>query len=252
MKFYLGTHQPHWLALVGVPLFVSARRLRLRKSLPRAACRWALDSGGFTELSLGGQWTIRAAQYADEASRWAGEIGGLDWAAPQDWMCEPHVLAKTGLPVASHQRLTVESYLRLRGLAPQVPWVPVLQGWAEREYWDCVRLYEDVGVDLAAQPVVGLGSVCRRQDTAMAESLIRSLAAAGIRVHGFGFKLRGLRRVADVIESADSMAWSFDARRGRPLPGCPHSSCSNCLRYALRWRQKVVGRPIQRCFSWEA
>jgi hypothetical protein len=41
-----------------------------------------------------------------------------------------------------------------------------------------------------------LGSVCRRQDTGMVESLVRDLHAQGIRLHGFGFKVLGLARCA--------------------------------------------------------
>jgi hypothetical protein len=38
LRFWLGTHQPHWLALTDVPLFVSHRTLAQRRRLPRA-CR---------------------------------------------------------------------------------------------------------------------------------------------------------------------------------------------------------------------
>jgi hypothetical protein len=30
-----------------------------------------------------------------------------------DWMCEPQILAGTGLSVAEHQRLTLENFLHL-------------------------------------------------------------------------------------------------------------------------------------------
>ena len=53
---YLGTHMDGWLAHVGVPLFVSHRRLVRRKTLPMARSGWALDSGGFSELSMYGGW----------------------------------------------------------------------------------------------------------------------------------------------------------------------------------------------------
>jgi len=56
-------------------------------------------------------------QYADEVRRFRAEIGNLAWAAPQDWMCEPAVIAGgkvgretfkgTGLSVPAHQTLTV-------------------------------------------------------------------------------------------------------------------------------------------------
>lgn len=35
-RLYLGAHQPHWLALAGVPLFVSHRRLADRRRRGRA------------------------------------------------------------------------------------------------------------------------------------------------------------------------------------------------------------------------
>jgi len=53
--FYLGTHASNWLTRPGRPLFVSAVRLRKVKRWPVAQRRWALDSGGFTELSLHGR-----------------------------------------------------------------------------------------------------------------------------------------------------------------------------------------------------
>lgn len=50
MRFFLGTHHPHWLAdarFMDVPLFVSHRQISRYKTLPRAVGEWALDSGGF-------------------------------------------------------------------------------------------------------------------------------------------------------------------------------------------------------------
>ncbi len=106
-QFYLGAHQPHWLWRAGFPLFVSHRALTRRRHLQAGSCRWALDSGGFTELSLHGRWITPPEDYAAAVTRYAGQIGGLDFAAPQDWMCEPVMLARTGLPVAEHQHRTV-------------------------------------------------------------------------------------------------------------------------------------------------
>ncbi len=243
MDFYLGTHVPRWLSLprfAGVPLFVSARRLRDQRTWKPAATRWALDSGGFTELTMHGRWTVTPAQYVADARRWFAQIGPADWCAPQDWMCEPHMLEKTGKTVREHQELTVANYLVLRALAPELPFAPVLQGWRYADYMRHVEDYRAAGVDLAALPVVGVGSVCRRQDTGMAEELMHDLYGVGIKAHGFGFKLKGLARCARWMHSSDSMAWSFQARRSPPLPGCPHRSCANCARYALEWRGKVA------------
>lgn len=129
MKFYLGTHQPAWLARgLDVPLFVSHRRLAGRRTLPRATGSWALDSGGFTELSMHGTWRTSPYDYIRAVRRYADEIGQLDWAAPQDWMTEEHVLARTGGTVKSHQRRTVDNFIRLRSLEPELPIAAALQG----------------------------------------------------------------------------------------------------------------------------
>lgn len=241
MNFYLGTHQPGWMRRSKVPLFVSYRRLRAYKTIPRASCRWALDSGGFTELSMYGEWQTTEDEYASEVVRYAHGAGNLDWAAPQDWMCEPHILAKTGLSVEEHQRRTIDSVLSLRDRRLPVTVIPVLQGWDHGDYIRHVGMYADAGIDLTTEHTVGIGSVCRRQSTAMAERLVGELAGYGIRLHGFGFKTLGLRRVSQHLRSADSMAWSFTARRQKiRLEGCEHSNCANCFRWAMQWRRKVL------------
>lgn len=242
MIFYLGTHKPEWLERTWVPLFVSHRRLRERVTLPRAACPWALDSGGFTELSLYGRWETSPAAYADAVALYEWEIGNLQWAAAQDWMCEPFMLAKTGLTVHEHQERTVANLLELRSLTPRLPWVPVLQGWSLTDYVRCVELYDRAGVDLRAEPLVGLGSVCRRQATGEIGAIASSLAALGLCLHGFGVKTAGLARYAEHLASADSMAWSYDARRAPALPGHLHKSCANCMTYAAQWRERLVRR----------
>jgi hypothetical protein len=261
MHFYLGAHQPSWLARLNVPLFVSDRRLRTYKSvdnLPRARTSWALDSGGFTQLSTYGSWDSDPADrddplsYVQRVKAYDLQIGNLDWAAPQDWMCEPWIVAKTGLSVREHQERTVANFIELEQLWRQwdakfkyhsgatSPFMPVLQGWTLADYWTCVDLYAQAGVHLAEYPLVGLGSVCRRQATGEIDTIVRSLGSV-LRLHGFGVKTDGLGSYGRWLHSADSMAWSFD---GRHLPGCEpgHKSEANCKRHALAWREQVIGR----------
>lgn len=243
MRFYLGTHLPSWLAreeFAAVPLFVSRRRLMRMKHCPRALGSWALDSGGFTELSMHGRWTCDARWYLADVRRFVREVGVPDFVAPQDWMCEPQIVERTGLSVATHQRRTVENFVELRALAPDVSWMPVLQGFTARDYDRCVRLYERAGVDLFAEPRVGLGTVCRRQGTDEIATLIRTLASSRLRLHGFGVKAKGLAQIAGHLSSSDSLAWSFAARREDPPPGCTHANCANCPRYAARYYRKIV------------
>lgn len=254
MRFYLGTHEPTWLSKSHVPLFVSAVRLRerCRVKLPTARVPWALDSGGFSVLSKHGGYPTTNAQYAGEVTRWAAGIGQMDWAAVQDWMCEPQMLARTGLTVAEHQRRTVESYVELRALAPSIPWVPVLQGYEHAEYLRCADLYAAAGFDLTQLPTVGIGSVCRREDTTEAERIIHDLAGRGFNLHGFGFKIGGVERCRAVLASADSLAWSYGARRRSSearkaaatpgLFGAEAYQCKggqNAAGEALEWNDKV-------------
>lgn len=240
--FYLGAHHPHWLGQLDIPLFVSRNALSRYRTLPRARGAWALDSGGFTELRSNGGWRREAGEYVAEVRRYRDEVGNLAWAAPMDWMCEPSMLAKTGLTVGEHQGRTVVNYLELRDLAPNLPFVPVLQGWALDDYLRCADMYAMAGVDLEAQPTVGVGSVCRRQHTTEIEAIMSALATrCGLRLHGFGVKTRGLASYAPFLVSADSMAWSYRGRRSGP---CEHGGRAkneaNCLSFALEWRERVL------------
>jgi hypothetical protein len=245
--FYLGIHQPHWLTSTRVPLFVSRRRLVGRKTMPKATGRWALDSGAFTEIKDHGKWTVGAIAYAAEVRRIAAEVGNMDWASIQDWMCEPPMLLKTGKTIAEHQALTVQSYADLRRIAPEIPWIPVLQGWRKDDYLDHVEQYASAGFDLTECPTVGLGSVCRRQATDEFASIVRALVACGMTLHGFGVKTVGLQKVASLLQSSDSLAWSFTARRMQKpglvqCIGGGHKNCANCLPFALAWRQRLLAK----------
>ncbi len=240
MDFYLGAD----VAGLGweVPVMISHGRLRDRKTLPRATAPWICDSRGFTELSQHGRWTITPEAYAKALLRYADEIGQLAWAAPQDWMCEPWILAKTGLTVEEHQGRTIESVQRLRDLVGgQVHIIPVLQGWTIGDYHRHVAMYRAVGIVLTTEPVVGLGSVCRRQNTTEIDTIAASLQGLGLRLHGFGVKTEGLANYGPLLASADSFAWSYGARRR--IGHCPHGLVkweANCPERAREWRDNVL------------
>ncbi len=240
VTFYLGVHKPQWLGKMGVPLFLSRCQLQQRKSLPRSREPWALDSGAFSELSLRGEWGITHREYVAEVRRYDAEIGNLRWSACCDWMCEPFILKKTGLSIREHQRRTVESVLELRQLAPELRWLPVLQGWEVTDYLFHWEQYWKAGIDLEREPCVGVGSVCRRQHTVQVANIVRALQP--LKLHAFGVKLGGLTNTASMLQSSDSMAWSFHARRRPPLPGCTHQNCANCARYAMLWRTDLLVR----------
>lgn len=256
---YLGTHRPAWLRLDGPPLMVSRRTMPTR-DLPEAVVPWVLDSGGFTELAMHGTWTMPAADYVALVQRYADEIGNLVWAAPQDWMCEPFMLAKTGLNVYEHQLRTTLNYCQLLDIDADLPIIPVLQGWMRDDYLAHVEMYDMLGIDLTRCPTVGVGSVCRRQHTAEAVDIFRTLHAQGLALHGFGLKAKGIAAAWPYLKSADSLAWSYDARRiaqrvgscGRLFKGEPIKSCANCRHFALDWYDRATGWPadVQESFDF--
>lgn len=266
--FYLGAKQPRWIERgYGVPWFVSARSLgeykRRGDSMPKGKCIWALDSGGFTELQTYGTWEMDADTYGGMVTRFMMDVGPMQFAAPQDWMCERIVIEGgtnaqgvtfkgTKLTVLDHQELTVENFVYLRREFDHVPWIPVVQGDTLRDYERIVEMYRKAGVDLRAEHLVGLGSVCRRQATSEILAIVQMLHGMGLKLHGFGVKTDGLAKYGHLLESADSMAWSQTARRERTmLPGCDHrfekgpkkgqpSDCRNCVLWAVEWRRRVL------------
>lgn len=236
-RFYLGTHLPYWLREPGPPLFVSDRQLR-RYPLRPARRTWALDSGGFSELSRPPYaWSTSPREYVSRVREYM-QMGRMEWAAIQDWMCEPFILRNTGKTLHQHQRNTVRSYLILQDLGPEIPWLPVLQGLSLEDYQRCLAMYRAAG---CTNTYFGIGSVCRRQATADIERTIEVLSR-DVALHAFGFSLRGLKNAHANIYTADSMAWSAGARRiASPVfDTCNHSNCANCYQYAHWWYNTSV------------
>lgn len=234
MRFFTGLHQPsdakHFDAA-----FISVNRLRKRKG-PFTVGDWIMDSGAFTEISTHGHYRHVTDEYAAEIRRWK-DNGNLLAAVSQDWMCEPWIVEKTGLSVERHQQLTIERHDALLAEDTGVYILPVLQGYAPSDYVRHVRMY---GNKLANGAWVGVGSVCKRNGDpgAIAAVLIAiKQERPDLRLHGFGLKTTALSSdyIRSLLETADSMAWSFHARiNGRN---------ANDWREAMRWTKSILTRP---------
>jgi hypothetical protein len=273
-RFLLGTHLPQWLWSgvmddLDCRLFVSHGRLRKRKSpFPRAAVAgWALDSMGFTMLRDNGRWAVSPREYVQAVIRYDAEIGHLEWAAPQDWMCERPIveggtydgqlyvgtrrfldpagqLSYEAL-VRQHQVNTVANFKDLErewhesrrpwDLRRDSPFKPALQGkpGEPESYLDCAQMYEDAGIRLSDYSVIGIGSVCRIQADPVIEHMARGLDELKLPLHWFGLKLTGIPKVWPNILSSDSQAWGVSARRDLRMEGCTH----------IRERGKYLGQP---------
>lgn len=212
MHFYVGLHQPsdaqHFTRCM-----VSIARLRDRRS-GFAAGAWMLDSGAFSEIAQHGRYRDAPEVYAAQVVRWASN-GQLVAAVSQDYMCEGVMLAKTGLTIAEHQRLTIERYDALRALIPaHIYLMPVLQGYLPEQYLTHLAAY---GERLRPDMWVGVGSVCKRNGSPRdMAAVLRPIKAArpDLRLHGFGAKKTALQsqEIRDCLHSADSLAWSYHER----------------------------------------
>lgn len=238
LDFYLGTHKPAWLWKLPIagPFFVSRTTLETVTNWYPAKTRWAMDSGGFTEVTQYGGWRTGPTEYVALTQRVLSEIGSLDFAAPQDWMCEDLALKATGLTVVEHQIRTTDNFIALRSSSIGETFIPVIQGRTCRDYVSHVIQYMQRGVDLSQERVVGIGSVCRRQATDEFVEISDVLGTFPVRFHGFGVKQTGLLAAPDFLRSSDSLAWSFHARHRPARAGCVHRNCANCPFYADDWR----------------
>lgn len=214
LRFYVGLHQPGDAAGFD-HVFLSINRIRGRRK-PVPCADVVIDSGAFRELDQFGAYRHSVGEYADELRRLheAGVVR-ITAAVAQDYMCEPFMLAKTGLTIADHQRLTIERYDTLIACGLPFLILPVLQGFSPADYAQHVR---DYGDRLPHGAWVGVGSVCKRQGDP--EAIVAVLCAIlavrpDLRLHGFGVKITGLMHagVRSMLFSADSMAWSYAARK---------------------------------------
>lgn len=230
MKFFIGLHQPsdakHFESC-----FISISRLRERKG-PFPVNDWIMDSQAFTTIKKYGGYPRPVREYADQIVRWRAN-GNLLAATTQDYMCEPTMLAITGLTVADHQRLTIERYDELLACQTGVYIMPVLQGYEPDEYVSHIRQY---GARLPQNAWVGVGSVCKRNSSPkrVLDVLIAiKTERPDLRLHGFGLKTTALAEgtIRHLLESADSMAWSYAARK--------EGHNANDWRNAEKFRQRV-------------
>lgn len=232
VKFYIGISQPiHANSFARACISVNAVRGRRK---PMTCGDILLDSGAFTELARFGAYREAPVEYARQVRRLVIEgVARISAAVSQDYMCEDFMLAKTGLTVDQHQRLTVDRFDALIDEQLPCPLMPVLQGYTPRQYLTHLGMYGD---RLALGAWVGVGSVCKRNGRP--ESVLAVLQAIkdarpDLRLHGFGVKMTALGHagIRSLLYSADSMAWSYAARRnGRDR---------NSVHEAEAYRQRV-------------
>jgi hypothetical protein len=213
MDFYTGLHQPSDAQHFEFS-FISRNRLKKRKSGFKVG-KWIMDSGAFTTILTHGGYPDGVEEYAEQIKRWK-DNGELLAAVAQDYMCEAHMLKLTGKTIPEHQAMTIERYDDLIACdTGGVLILPVLQGFDPQDYVSHIRQY---GERLKPGMWVGVGSVCKRNgDPNAIYRVLRAIKdeRPDLRLHGFGLKSTALSSpyITDLLHTADSMAWSFSARK---------------------------------------
>jgi hypothetical protein len=235
MDFYTGLHMPNH-AMYFDRCFISINRLEKRKS-NFLVKDWIMDSGAFTRI-ISGKGHMPVDEYAEHIKRWK-DCGNLKAAVCQDYMCEDFVLNITGLCIGDHQAMTIENYIQLQSKGTGVYIMPVLQGYEPDEYVEHIKAYGEYLEDGAW---CGVGSVCKRNSRIhTVEAVLSKIKQTkpDLKLHGFGLKQTALKSglVRSLLHSADSMAWSFAARK--------RGGDSNDWKEAKMFEQSVKHQEIQ-------
>lgn len=242
MNFYIGLHQPSDAKRFDKCL-ISINRLKTRKS-DFQVNNWMMDSGAFTELKNHQKHRLTREEYAAQIKRWSN-CGNLVAAA-----CQDYLPGLTGHSMESVQRRTLGSFSKLTDLNrandSSVYIMPVLQGTRPEDYRRHLELYlnhsyreyfrDDEKEWLQQGAMVGVGSLVRiSSQPDLVEEILSAILELrpDLRLHGFGLKLNAFKnpKVVEALATADSIAWSLDARRaGRN---------ANCWKEAVRYNTKV-------------
>ncbi len=232
-------HERGYSILVSANRFFDHKRKRFRR--PGKGLRGlniALDSAGFVAMSKYGgyPWTVEQYIGLAKAFPWA-------WWASMDYCCEPEI-ADSREVVEERVEKTFKRYVDCIQEAQRqgcsFP-MPVLQGWKPSDYLESARLLTDRFGHLP--PLVGVGSVCRRDLKGPAGllavvGLLDDELPPHVQLHLFGVKGALLRHIdSSRIASMDSMAWDYRARRRCRDEGIPYRIPERLVEME-RWYEK--------------
>jgi len=164
--------------------------------------RWMLDSGGYLCLSRFKEypWTL------DDYLKLIRELKPT-FAASMDYCCEPSLSLNTEMSVEDRVRASADMANYLCKKSDCV--FPVIQGVEFDDYYLSWKLTESLRPKL-----VGIGSVCRRQNLGEIAHLcefLGSIIPEGVMRHGFGVKMLAMKKneCRKFFTSIDTNAWEF-------------------------------------------
>ena len=199
-------------------LWARERRAFAQRTMPRCAGLF-LDSGGFTCLSLYGDYPWSRDEYLALIRQMRPDL-----VATLDYPCEPDIRRGDRFQTNDERieaTLSNAAWLLEQEL-PQGPTVvPVIQGYTADEYRSCV---EAMGRRGLTRDYMAVGSMCRRWDPRDLRDTMTAIAQAveeihpGARLHWFGLKITALSDPACFrhIYSLDTAAWSMNGESRYP------------------------------------
>mgnify|MGYP006302144631 CR=1 FL=1 len=218
------------------------RRFRVRRPPADHVGSLCIDSGGFVAAQRWGRYPWSVAEYV-EWIRAMSEGLALGFCAIMDYACEPAVNRSVLKTNKERIKATIRNEAACIAAAPDLPWLPVVQGDSLEERAFDLALRARLG--LLPQGYAGIGSVCGRTPT-MAQQVVKFYAdyLPGVRFHGFGMHIQALDddRVYAALRSWDSYCWGWG--RGQEIGTPPREGetwSDLAQRMATRYLREVVG-----------
>lgn len=170
---------------------------------------WCLDSGGFTAAARWGKYPWTPLEYAEFARTMSREIP-LDFVAIMDYACEPNVDRSILATNRDRIKATIRNETACREAAPDLPWLPVLQGDSLEERAYDLELRDKLG--MLPTDYAGIGSLCKRGIKSARKTIkFYNDHLPNVRFHGFGLHIQALDDDASfaAVRSWDSYSWNW-------------------------------------------
>jgi len=175
-----------------------------------------LDSGAqqFFSKFKGNEYPYTPAQYLD----FALNSVGADLVATLDLPLD--ILVPRGMSIAEGIRKTVElgvevaTHAEKLGVLNRI--VPVVQGFDDPSQWlESLDLYKQHGITPQRFRLWGVGSICMMRSPRAVERVLSAVrrALGNAKIHVFGISMNALRRVFHLIDSYDTAAWVYWAKK---------------------------------------
>lgn len=185
------------------------RRFKIHRPPADHVATISIDGGGFTAAKRWGRYPWTPAQYADWIQEESDSVT-LDFCAILDYACERGVDRSTYRTNRDRIKATIRNEIACREAAPDLPWLPVLQGNTLEERDLDLRMRRRIG--MLPADYAGIGSVCGRTPSE-AGSVVKFYAdrLPGLRFHGFGLHIQALDddAVFGALRSWDSYSWNW-------------------------------------------